>query len=185
LSIWESSYWKNELARIAARLWRRRLQQRWPEESTAGVEKELFIGFYIVRKLIESLKLGWPTLNMMVDVTSYPALGKPVTWKSRDDLSGLYDWTRPNRESRTLRFLCNQMIHSYVFAPSLGGTETESGLSGVFFSSQNTKDRRVYYMDLTELVRVLQEVANDDGTPWRIRWDEKAGDYVAADPNEP
>src|SRR3990167_2805901 len=55
--IQESSYWKNDLLKLACRLERRLIQERWGEKNFYTVEKEIFIGFYSVRKLIESKRV--------------------------------------------------------------------------------------------------------------------------------
>lgn len=47
--IHESSYWKDDLLKLASRLERRLIQTRWDEKNFYTVEKEIFIGFYSIR----------------------------------------------------------------------------------------------------------------------------------------
>ena len=50
----ESELWKEELVNTANKLLKRMVQKRWSKRSWFCLEKEIFIGFYAVRKLIES-----------------------------------------------------------------------------------------------------------------------------------
>ena len=56
--IHESSYWKEDLLKLAIKLESRLTQNRWGERNLFSVEKEIFFGFYSVRKLIESRKIS-------------------------------------------------------------------------------------------------------------------------------
>jgi hypothetical protein len=61
--IWESHYWKKDLARLADCLRKRARQRQWSERSLAKMEKEVFIGFYSLRKLLEGKKLSGKVVN--------------------------------------------------------------------------------------------------------------------------
>ena len=53
--IGESYYWKKELVKLAIKLDKRTKQKRaWTEAQHGTFEKEITIGFYIIRKLIEA-----------------------------------------------------------------------------------------------------------------------------------
>lgn len=52
--ITESELWKEDLVKTANKLLKRSVQKKWSKRSWFCLEKELFIGFYTVRKLIES-----------------------------------------------------------------------------------------------------------------------------------
>jgi len=55
----ESRYWKKELLKIADKLSKRLIyRKRWSEAQFGTFEKEIMIGFYIVRKLIEAKKIS-------------------------------------------------------------------------------------------------------------------------------
>jgi hypothetical protein len=50
----ETELWKADLIKTASKLLKRILQKKWSSRSLFNLEKELFLGFFIVRKLIES-----------------------------------------------------------------------------------------------------------------------------------
>lgn len=54
--IHDSHYWKDDLLKLSRKLESRLLQTRWGDRNLYIIEKEIFIGFYSVRKLIESKK---------------------------------------------------------------------------------------------------------------------------------
>jgi len=50
--IWESAYWKQPLLKAAAYLQRVKITNRTKESTFVKIERELFIGFYSIRKLL-------------------------------------------------------------------------------------------------------------------------------------
>lgn len=53
--IWESWYWKQPLLEMADRLEHLKTASALSDEELAQVERDIFIGFYSVRKLLEAL----------------------------------------------------------------------------------------------------------------------------------
>jgi hypothetical protein len=115
--IWESHYWKEDLARLADCLRNRAKQRRWSERSIAKLEKELFIGFYSVRKLLEAKKLSEKEVNRLVPADSYSYTGGQLVtllnWNSK--LAEAFDFEKPKKIMLSIIFLCNQVIHSYIY----------------------------------------------------------------------
>ena len=71
--IWESKYWKESLLKMASRLQKLRNRSKVTERQLAMIEQDIFIGFYSIRKLIETVvKISDKTKNMQVDVKWYP-----------------------------------------------------------------------------------------------------------------
>jgi hypothetical protein len=71
----ESHCWKRELLRIAARLTPRLKQRRWAPASSSAVKKDVMIGFYIVRKLVEARKVSDSVAQRKVECRAYPSTG--------------------------------------------------------------------------------------------------------------
>lgn len=71
--IWESSFWKDDLVKVAGKLVKRTIQKRWPERSLASLEKDVFVSFYAIRKLIESKKISDGLLSLKIPVIGYPS----------------------------------------------------------------------------------------------------------------
>lgn len=174
--IWESCYWKDDLLRTALRLRRRQFQRRWSEVSLANVEKDLFIGFYSVRKLMDANKLSDTTLSMSISITEYSRLEKSVTRMNRHRLDELYDLESPCAGNLGLRTLCNQIVHSYAFAPIHNGED--QGLEGIFIASDREKASRLYRISMADIVRVFEIVGKDYPNHLEATWDSDIGDYV-------
>jgi len=74
-------------------------------------------------------------------------------------LDKLYDLSRSTRLAISLRDFCNQMIHSFVFMPSMND---RGGLHGFFVASDRQKNSSVLYFDIDAFADALERVANDD-----------------------
>lgn len=69
--IYESSYWKSDLLKLATRLQLRLIQTRWGKKNLYTLEKEIFIGFYSIRKLIESKKVSSSIKNKSYEIKKF------------------------------------------------------------------------------------------------------------------
>jgi len=73
--IHESYYWKDDLLKLSRKLESRLLQTKWGERNLYTIEKEIFIGFYSVRKLIESRKTSNSIKSKFYDIKEFPHNG--------------------------------------------------------------------------------------------------------------
>lgn len=120
--IWESSYWKDDLKKQSAELKKRMVQKRWRDASLARCEQIIMIGFYSVRKLIESKNLTGTVSKSVHKIRCYKSTGKPITLFTRRNVDELYDLENSRLRTEQLTYLCHQVIHSYVFCSYLAGT---------------------------------------------------------------
>ena len=156
--IWQSIYWKKPLLRLANKLTKWQAPQIWDEPDLVGLEKDLFIAFYSIRKLIDAKKLTDATAGMMVNVSIYPDKGKDVTLMNWHRLEDLYDFASKKAEQRELLFICNQIIHSYVSMPVIN----EDGVfESILFCSDFERNKNLYCVDRTELISVFRVVVKD------------------------
>jgi len=134
--IHESCYWKAPLLRAANWLEHLRIEESTVERSLVRAERELFVGFYAIRKLLETFKLS--PLHKKHEVFSN------ALTMHKD--GGLYE-RPPNRrairfgshthvEKQNLEILCNQFIHSYVFVTA---QQEDGSLAGAYVSSDGAK----------------------------------------------
>jgi hypothetical protein len=168
----ESWYWKQPLLEAADRFEALKSTGELSDEQLAEIEREIFIGFYSVRKLFESVaKITDATKAMEIQVEWHPNR-EAVTWRNNHKISELYDLTVSNQETRALRFICGRIIHSFVFSPSF---EEDGGLAGIFFTSDLDKDKKLYFLSINQVIKIFQRVGNDD--PANIEWstDPKTG----------
>jgi hypothetical protein len=153
--IYEVDYWERELERVAADLERRKDQRSWRRSSYAALEKLVMVGFYSVRKLIESNWVHHRLKKEKVSLTAYPLLKNTLLhWMFWPEIDEHFDLGSPLKRKQPLEFVYNQIIHSFVFTPAFRARR----LSGVYFCSYDRRDH-VYHADISELVRVLRKTA--------------------------
>lgn len=173
--IWESSYWKEDLLKLAQKLRARSKQRKWPQRSLANVEKEVFFAFFAIRKLIEAKKLSDKIANRAVRASSFASRGRPVTYMNWHRLDRLYDLASPRAVSLRLPFLCNQIIHSYAFSTEHAGG---GGLSAILFCSDRKRNRSLYRLSLCRILRLLSDVGRDYAHSAVFNWDPAKKDYT-------
>lgn len=154
--IWESSYWKEPLLTSAEYLRRVRINERTSEKTLVRIEKELFIGFYTIRKLIEARKITDKTRDQIFNLVSHKAKHN-VNHMNWHHLDQNYELEQKTNEQHNLEFVCNQFIHSFLFSP----LEDNGRLAGVFVSSDREKNKKCYYLTRHQLRTALRSVGND------------------------
>jgi hypothetical protein len=168
--IWESHYWKKPLLEMADRLERLKYSDDLSDETIAQIERDVFIGFYSVRKLFEApTKITDQTRGLNLSLQRHSNI-KPVTWRNHHRLDELYDLSNSGDEIRDVLFVCGRLIHSFVFAPCLSDT---GGLHGAFFSSDRDKDTCLYFITIDAVISLFRRVGSDD--PCRIEWSRDGG----------
>jgi hypothetical protein len=88
-----------------------------------------------------------------------------------------YDISRPTPLQCDLIFICNQIIHSYVFIATFGGL---GRLNGMMFTSDRLRHTRLHEIGLERVIELFREVGNDypsSGT-WKFNPGRKDYDVV-------
>lgn len=132
-------------------------------------------GFYAIRKLIEAHLISDSLSESMLTVRVYAATGKRVTYMNRHKIDHLYDLEHSRRETRSLTFVCNQVVHSYVFQSVL---EERGGLEGFMFSSDRERNRCLLHLAARDVVKLFQKVGNNYPASGTYEFDDGRGDYV-------
>ncbi|MEM9395844.1 MAG: hypothetical protein AAF991_00085, partial [Pseudomonadota bacterium] len=135
----ESRYWKEPLLEAADWLESVRLRERTKEETLVRIEREVFVSFYAIRKLFETLKVSDKTKEMTINIEWHPNVD-PVNHLNSIHLDRLYDFGKTSTETRKALFLCHQFVHSFIFSPF----EEYGVLGGFFVTSDQTKDEKLY-----------------------------------------
>ena len=173
--IYDSVWWKRDLLSIKKGYGSRSKNRRWTDKRLATLEKDIFIGFYIIRKLIEAKKLSDDVENFSIQVKSYPLLpGKSVDRRSKRRWDTLFDLTSPASKNVKLAFVCNQVIHSYIYTPIF-----ESGMPVSFvFCSDWERNRNLFEMNFDVFLSTLEKVGKDHPNEMSITYDQAKKDYV-------
>jgi hypothetical protein len=162
--IWDSSHWKQPLIAMARRLKSAGRVSELSDRHVVQAERDVFLGCFSVRKLLHSgPKLTDSCRETRVCLTRYPNIA-PVNSRNWHLIDELYDLADGSSENRDLEFLCNRIIHSFVFLPEAGAL---GELAGFFFSSDRDRNSRLYRIALNELVRVFETVGRDSPVEFR------------------
>jgi len=172
--IFESQYWKDDLRKIGARILKRKGQTRWIARSFVALEKDVFVGFYAIRKLVEAKKLSVTIETMQIDVTTYSSTEKGVTRLNSHRLDEHYDFTSPSQGQVPILLMCNQVIHSYIFT---GYFNDDYTLGGIFVTSDHSRKQKLYAVEVDALIMLFETVATDDPVEMHSIFDPSIGDY--------
>lgn len=170
--ILESCYWKDPLLTSADGLENLRLAD--DEGKFVRVERELFLNFYGIRKLLDTFKIGDSTRNLTVTVHKHKCL-KRVDYFNSHRIDELYDLSVSMPETRDLKFICNQFVHSFVF--SIASDKTDN-FSGCFVASDRIRNTTLYFIPLSSILTAFRTVGNDYPTELRMHRDPKTGDWI-------
>lgn len=89
----ESSYYKDELLRMAQRMEKRLLQKQWHEPALVCFEKDIFWAFYIIRKLFEKKTVLTNNVRKLeIPLRTYPyKKSKKINIINLNRIDELYD----------------------------------------------------------------------------------------------
>lgn len=159
-------YWKKPLLEMARRLKKSNAFAEPSDAQLARIERDVFIGFYSVRKLIESeAKVTDAIKRMKVNVEWYPNR-LPVTWRNNHRIDDLYDLSSPGKEIRDIEFVCGRIIHSFVFVPVWD--EHGHGLATFMFTSDIDRNKKLYSLSVDEVIQIFESFGSN--YPRNIIW---------------
>jgi hypothetical protein len=174
IMVGESYPWKEELLKIATSLKYRLTQKRWSQRSSFLFEKEIFISFYIIRKLIESKTLSNRNLKLKIKCLSIHSTNYGSTYFNRHKLETLFDFTKTREMKIELVTLCNQIIHSYIFEPSF---DDEFNVFGFFVSSDERRNKSLYLILIDDIIKVFNIIGNDYPNALSSLYNDNSKDY--------
>lgn len=154
--ITEGDLWKEDLSKTADKLLKRMVQKKWSKRSWFCLEKELFIGFYTVRKLIES---NQGTKELLDKTLKLAMFRRKTIIKDDFDKFVPYDHEKPSKINVNVRDICNQFIHSYHLSP-FGSNNT---LVGFLINSEFQSKKGIYLITIFDIVEIFRLCAGRKG----------------------
>jgi len=135
--ITQDLYWRKDLIKFGERLERRYRQDKWSNRIEYSVEKDVFLSFYIIRKLIERDRIEGGIVNPQLlqeqyNVTMHPNVGRVQPLNSPKTFARNFQLFKTPIEKLKLEDICNQFIHSFIFSPFVPSGNT---MVGIFFAS--------------------------------------------------
>lgn len=171
----ESRYWKEKLARISKTLKPLRKPPRWSERACCIVERDIMIGFFIIRRLIELHKVSSQTRDFNMKVYSCLNQGNKVTLMNNHRIFDHYDIENEKSETKKPLYMSNQFIHAYT---SFVFRDETRNWSEIYVVSDFDRNDCIWRVPIP-VIQELFELTSDDYPSWQ-KWlfDEKNGDFI-------
>jgi hypothetical protein len=131
------------------------------------------IGFFIIRKLIESHKLGAKTKDLKMLVYSHPCTKSDPTWFDNFHFWEAYDMDNERRESKNAIYIANQFIHSVTSYPV---RSEDRNWQDIFVMSDFDRKSCIWRVPVSEIRRLFL-VAYEDYPGFSMRFNHKKKDY--------
>lgn len=156
--IWESWPWKRALIHDVniIRSWSKK---RSSARQETLLEKKIFISAYSIRKLIEAYKLTDRVKNTKIKCGRIENLGR-VPDLLTTQYEKFFDFSKCKIEHIPLLFLCNQIIHSFIFYFEAGNKHGER-ITAFYVTSDRKKNACIYRVLISDYCKMIDKVGRD------------------------
>lgn len=153
----ESRYWKEDLIGIYRRIKPKENPSRWSEKQMVIFEKDIILGFFIIRKLMETHKVSSKTKNYNIKVFRAKSL-KKIDDKNFWDIEEIYDLKNETIVTKDIHFVCNQFIHcNAIYAYR----DKNRNWSGLYICSDFERNNYIYRISVEEILNVFDRASKD------------------------
>ena len=170
----ESYYWKDELLRIAKCLQRVHSPPRWSERAHCVLERDIMIGFFILRRLIELRRVSTLTRNARLSVFYYKSTGKLVHQLNNHRIDELYQMHNEVPANVTPGNIANQFIHTYT---SFVIRDESRNWSDILVVSDYDRNDYIWRIPVSEIERIFRIAARDFPHTTHMVFNPQKGDY--------
>lgn len=169
----ESLFWKEELSRIAKNIRPVARPKRWSERAVCTIERDVIIGFFIIRRLIELNKVSSRIGDLKLDVFGTPTT-KNVDKINRYSFDENYDWKSEKAEKKPVLYISNQCIHSYLSRVERG---RDRNWSDFFVVSDFDRNAKIWRIPFATIIGLFETASKDWPAEIRMTFDAKLNDY--------
>lgn len=156
--IGDSVPWREELLKSAARIRRWNTQKRWTSRTYFNAERDIMMGAYSIRRLIDSEKSSSRLSIRRVPTRRYPLIDRVPMLLDHFNPEQFYNLNEPMNSELAVGWLCNQVIHSFVFQIYLEDDSTTS----VVFTSDRDRGKHLHGISFTALADLFAYVGRED-----------------------
>ena len=173
--MFESCYWKEELQRIAKSLRPVSKPLRWSERRYCILQRDLAVGFFILRRMIEFHKISSVTRDESLSVFFCQKRGKNVTHLNKHEIWELYDLDREIATTKKPSYIANQFIHSYT---GLVSRDESRNWSDVYIVSDYDRKDCIWRVPIAEVCKIFTIAAKDYPHSIEMTFNTAKGDYI-------
>jgi hypothetical protein len=149
----QSHHWKRLILKQAKILDQVVKPHRWTEASSLKLEQASVLGFYAIRRLINSFLLAGALVHRPIPLTVFPARHKPGPLLGDEPLGVVYDLDSAKPASHDLLFVCHQVTYNCVFEPCFG---KDGRLQGIYVTSEHQRKAALYGISIESMQEVLR-----------------------------
>ena len=165
----DSVPWRGELLKTAEALERRASLKRWTTRTGFLVERDLMVGMFAIRRLVESAKTSSLLPNERVSFGMHPLTGRVPGTYDRWSYWEFYDMDSKQQTELTVRDLVNLFIHSFVlgFYPL-----SEDGPATIWVVSERDRHKRLYSIPFAGVIALFRRVGDEDVVHMEGKWND-------------
>lgn len=161
----ESRFWKEELLRIANELKRVKNPKKWSERLVCTMERDVMVGFFIVRRMTELRKISDELSRSEIKVLKVPRKESNINLLNYWDINKHYEFEDCKEEVKKVEYVANQFIHSKI--SYLFRDETRNWKEFVIASDYENK-KVIWIIPVIEIIKLFKKMGTD--FPNRMDW---------------
>ncbi len=169
----ESWHWKEHLRNVSKSISGHWSQKRWSEKLMVNTEKDVIVGFFIIRKLAELNKLTDQQKEMKYQINCCKAV-REVNSKNVLGFHDVYDVDTMSKKTKNLIFICNQFIHSRVVYLLRGGNRK---WDSIWVCSDYEMKDMIYRVSVDTVAQIFRDVVEDEVTVLQSKYNPERGDF--------
>ncbi len=151
----ESYVYKDELIKYAKDLLKRKYQKKWFDETYLIIEKEIFFGFFIIRKLCESFLISNSLKKKTHKVGKlYYKITFNLNYFNICKILDHIDLNKEKADRISIKKLCNQFVHSYYLFIL---NDKEKSNVRVLLSSDYSKSKECLIVNIDTIANIFKE----------------------------
>jgi len=170
----DSLYWKEEIRKIAKKLKRVQNPKRWSERSLGSIERDIMIGFFLLRRIIELHKVSSMIRDFEMDIFACPRKETPVNYLNRGDIFDLYDFDNEKKETKKPLYISNQFIHAYS---SFVDRDNTRNWDNVYVVSDYDRNDCIWRIPISTVRELFIMASQDYPARMEMVYDEKKQDF--------
>ena len=168
--MYESRYYKDDLLKYAKDFEKRLSKQVWREDSLCKAEKHLFVGFYFVRKLLESLKISTKTKKLSVRIfRGKISPDQEISNFNRHKVMFYISEANWVESKVSVDQVCDKVVHSWVNYPI---SKDDGGLAGFIMTTDRYRNKEMWEIPTESIIEVFNTFGSDYPTESHMKRDE-------------
>lgn len=171
----ESIYWKEELHRIYDNIMPVAKPPRWSERRYNVLLRDITIGFFIIRKMIELNKVSSKIQNGLYCIFACNSICGKITRLNKFEIFELYDIDNEIEETKNILYIANQFIHSYT---GIALRDRSRNWSDIYVVSDYERNNCIWRIPIATVCSIFVATAEDYPSSYKMEYCTKKNDYT-------